>query len=169
VKKIVSQIINSIHPVSNLALNEIIANADREYLPAKTIFIEKGKQNQKEYFILEGVCRSMLYSPKGDDITLSFYPEISILPPCITRTENGYSNQYFQSITDLIVLSISQIKFIELIQKYSNLSLFANKSIEYELKEKIEKEQFLHCLTAREKLINFRKNSRDSKTEYHIT
>jgi len=156
-KKIISDIIASIYPVSSKAVEDIISNSKKEFIPAKKNFIEKGKRNQKEYFIIDGVCRSMLYSPKGEDITLSFYQENSILPPNITRTNTGISNQYFQAITDLTLISVSQKKFLEIILKYQNLSIFANKSIENELASKIEKEEFLLSFTAKEKLMKFRK------------
>jgi len=157
IKEKILKIINPINFISEETVDIIMDFSQMEKISAKTIFISKGKQNSKEYFILNGICRSLLYSPKGEDITLSFYVENSIIPPCMTRTINGFSNQNFQALTDLTLVSISQNKFLELINKYEKLSVFANKSIENELTNKIEKEEFLIGLTAKEKLTEFRK------------
>ena len=35
-------------------------------------FIKRNKRNTNEYFLLEGICRSYLISPEGEEITLSF-------------------------------------------------------------------------------------------------
>ena len=54
------------------------------------IFIKESKRNYNEYFVLEGVCRSFLLNPEGEEITISFFSDNTILSPYTTRTSNGF-------------------------------------------------------------------------------
>lgn len=50
------------------------------------VFIRVGYRNESEYMILNGFCRSFLLNPEGEEITLSFFKQNSVLSPHITRT-----------------------------------------------------------------------------------
>ena len=45
------------------------------------VFVEKDRNNTKEYFLLEGLCRSYLYNADEDEVTLSFlFPILVYIP-----------------------------------------------------------------------------------------
>jgi CRP-like cAMP-binding protein len=69
----VKDIINSIYPTSNLSVEKIEALIEVESYDKRETFIERGKRNAKEYFVLEGICRSYVLNPEGQEITVSFF------------------------------------------------------------------------------------------------
>jgi CRP-like cAMP-binding protein len=132
----------------------------REYLPGDC-FIEKGKRNHYEYFIIEGICRSYLINSEGEEITISFFDPKSVLSPFISRTINGISTLYYQALTDLKVGIIDSSIFEKLLVENPEIREFGNMVLKMELQKKIEKEIQMASLTAKERLIKFRE-------QYHM-
>ena len=70
------------------------------------IFIKKNKRNNKENFILVGICISFVINLKVDEITISFFTKNSIISPFSTRTEKGISVLNYEALTNLSTLSL---------------------------------------------------------------
>lgn len=156
----IRQIVCSVSPVSDQSLNEIIALVRYKTIPRDEIFIRPGQANDSEYFILEGHCRSFLMNTEGEEITISFFPEKSVLSPHLTRTNNGSSILNFQALTNLKIGFFSAGLFLELMIRNMEVRNFANEVLKQELLLKVEKETGMASLTAKERLIQFRKKFR---------
>lgn len=155
------EIINNYHHLNDESLKEIVNLAEyREYVPGNC-FIEKGKRNHYEYFIIEGICRSYLINPEGEEMTISFFNPKSVLSPFVTRTINGISNLFYQALTDLKVGIIDSSIFEDLMVKNLEIREFGNMVLKMELQKKIEKEIQMASLTAKERLVIFRKQYRN--------
>ena len=100
-KDITRDIIQRTIPMSAASLEAIIDIVEYVEYQKNEIFITEGNRNSKEYFVLEGVCRSFLLNPEGEEITISFFTDNSVLSPFTTRTYNGLSNMNFQALTPL--------------------------------------------------------------------
>lgn len=153
----VKHIINTIFPISEGSFFEIEQLLKFETHSKKETFISKNKYNEKEYFVLKGICKSFLINPEGKEISISFFLENAILSPHSTRTSNNISNYYFKALTNLELASINADEFQKLMIKNAEIRKFGNTVLQLELKSKIEKEIGLASLTAQERLINFRK------------
>jgi len=123
-------------------------------------FIQKNRQNEKEYFVLTGICKSYLISPDGDEITVSFFTDSSVLTPYAIRTPKGISNQYFKALTDIELAVVNAKTFEQLMIDNTEIRNFANTVLQNELISKVGKEIGLASLSARERLIEFRKKYR---------
>lgn len=156
----VKKIITGIYPISERSFQEIKSLLKHETFKKGEIFIQRNKSNENEYFVLDGVCKSYLISPGGDEITISFFLENSILTPHQIRTPKNISNLYFKALTDLELVSINAKQFENLMIENLEIRNFANTVLQNELILKIEKEIGLASLTARERLIEFRKKYR---------
>jgi CRP-like cAMP-binding protein len=155
-KENVKNIINAIYPISNQAFGEIEKLLKFETYSKGETFIQRNKRNEKEYFILSGVCKSYLVNPDGDEITISLFTENSILSPHQTRTPKNISNLYFKALTNLEIASINAKEFENLMIENIEIRNFANTVLQNELMLKVEKEIGLASLTAKERLIEFR-------------
>jgi CRP-like cAMP-binding protein len=120
------------------------------------IFIKKGKINKEEYFLLDGVCRSFLYNPEGEDITISFFQGPTVLSPHTIRTSGGKSIFHFQASTDLVLGCLDAEAFLNLMISNIEIREFGNSVLRNELLQKVDKEIGLASLTARQRLIKFR-------------
>lgn len=152
----VKDIIQSVIPVSSNSMNAIEELVEYESVEKGKTFIKRNQVNFKEYFILDGVCRSYLISPQGEEITISFFTSNSVLSPYVTRTSNGRSILYFQALTNLQTAAIDAAAFEGLMIENQEIKNFGHKVLQNELLKKVEKEIGLASLTAKERLIKFR-------------
>ena len=152
----IRDIIQNICPLSETSLKDIVDIVEYIDCRKEELFIKEGKRNYNEYFVIEGVCRSFLLNPEGEEITISFFTANSILSPYTTRTSGGVSNLNFQALTPLKMGVMDAAKFEELMVENLEIRDFGNRVLRNELNQKVEKEIGMASLTARERLIKFR-------------
>lgn len=157
IKERTRPLINKVSPVSEGSLDLISDLIGIEVYEKGDVFIDRGKKNNKEYFVYEGVCRSFLLSPEGEEVTISYFLEGAVLSPNKTRTANQISHLNFQALTKVTVASLNADKFEQLMINHIDIREFGNMVLQNELLAKVEKEIALASLNAKERLILFRK------------
>ena len=153
---VLRQIINEVSPASTTSIGAIQALTSFRELSKGEVFIKIKEQDHFEYFILKGVVRSFLLNPDGEEVTISFYQEYSVLSPHVTRTVHNISNLNFQALTDVELGFFNAHEFLQLMIDDIGTRDFANAVLKNELIRKVEKEIGLASLTAMERLIKFR-------------
>lgn len=156
VKERTRPLVNKVSPVSEGSLDLISDLIEVEVYEKGDVFIERGKKNNKEYFVFEGVCRSFLLSPEGEEVTISYFLEGEVLSPNKTRTANQVSHLNFQALTDLTVASMNADAFEQLMIHHIDIREFGNMVLRNELLVKVEKEIGFASLNAKQRLIQFR-------------
>jgi CRP-like cAMP-binding protein len=142
--------------MSGSSLDSIIGIVDFVAFEKDEIFIHENKRNRYEYFVLEGVCRSFLLSPEGEEISISFFTDKTVISPYTTRTSKGLSNLNFQALTPLKLGVMDAETFEEFMVDNLEIREFGNVVLRNELKQKVEKEIGMASLTAKERLLRFR-------------
>jgi CRP-like cAMP-binding protein len=153
---IVKNIIDKIFPISDKSFLEIEKLLEFESYTKGETFISKNRPDEKEYFVISGICKSYLINPEGEEITISFFLADSILSPNSTRVSNNISSHYFKALTNLEIASINAVAFEKLMIDNIEIREFGNRVLQMELISKVEKEIGLASLTAKERLIKFR-------------
>tara|TARA_R110000868_G_scaffold37111_9_gene131495 strand:+ start:29549 stop:30139 length:591 start_codon:yes stop_codon:yes gene_type:complete len=156
IKERTRPLVNKVSPVSEGSLGLMSDLIVVEVYEKGDIFIDRGKKNNKEYFVYEGVCRSFLLRPEGEEVTISYFLEGSVLSPNKTRTANQISHLNFQALTKLTIASLNADKFEQLMINHMDIRQFGNMVLQNELLAKVEKEIALASLNAKERLILFR-------------
>ena len=156
IKERTRPLVNKVSPVSEGSLDLMSDLIVVEVYEKGDMFIDRGKKNNKEYFVYEGVCRSFLLSPEGEEITISYFLEGSVLSPNKTRTANQISHLNYQALTKLTVASLNADMFEQLMINHIDIREFGNTVLQNELLAKVEKEIALASLNAKERLILFR-------------
>ena len=156
IKERTRTIVNKVSPVSEGSLDLISDLIVVEVYEKGDVFIDRGKKNNKEYFVYEGVCRSFLLSPEGEEVTISYFLEGGVLSPNKTRSANQISHLNFQALTKLTLASFNADKFEQLMINHIDIREFGNMVLQNELLAKVEKEIALASLNGRERLILFR-------------
>lgn len=157
IKAVTKPIITGVWPISERSLDLVVELIEVESYEKGDLIIGKGKRNNKEYFVFEGVCRSFLHSPEGDEVTISYFLEGEVLSPNKTRTANQLSQLNFQALTNLTIASMDADKFEQLMINHLDIREFGNMVLQNELLSKVEKEIGLASLSAKERLQLFRK------------
>lgn len=156
IKEQTRPIVNKVSPVSEESLDLMSGLIALEVYEKGDVFIDRGRKNNKEYFVYEGVCRSYLLSPEGEEVTISYFLEGSVLSPNKTRTANQISHLNFQALTKITVASLNADKFEQLMINHMDIREFGNMVLQNELLAKVEKEIALASLSAKERLLLFR-------------
>jgi CRP-like cAMP-binding protein len=151
-------IIHSVSPVSSISIRKI------EDL-VEYITIKKGEpitttehKNNLEYFMIEGISKSFLYNPEGEDVTISFFMSGSIISPSSTRNEEGKSIINIRALTDVQIATINATEFEKLMIEDLEIRDFGNSVLRIELMAKIQKEIALATLKGKDRLLLLRKN-----------
>lgn len=133
-----------------LCIEKTIANGN--------ILLKPRKPDQSEYVLLNGIVRTFLLNAEGEEITLSFFEENTILPPYVTRTENGKSLLYGEALTDCTFAQIDAKAFESLMIENLEIRDFGNTVLRQELLNKVHKEIRMASWPAKERLEQFRKD-----------
>jgi CRP-like cAMP-binding protein len=156
IKENTKSIINKFSSVSERSLDLVSKLIEIEVYEKGDVFIDKGKNNNSEYFVFEGICRSFLLNPDGEEVTISFFLDDGVLSPNKTRTANQISQLNFQALTKITLASFNADKFEQLMINHIDIREFGNMVLQNELLTKVEKEIGLASFTAKERLIFFR-------------
>lgn len=123
-----------------------------------TILFKPNQPERSEYILLKGIARSFLLNTEGEEITLSFFEDNTVLPPFVTRTANGKSLLYCQALTDYTFARIDAKAFESLMIDNLEIREFGNTVLRQELLIKVYKEIRMASWSAKERLAQFRKD-----------
>lgn len=151
-------IIHSIAPMSDISLKKINNLVECTQFKKGELITATGKRNNLEYFIIEGVCKSFLYTPEGESLTISFFMSNSILSPSTTRNQQGKSVINLQALTDLTLASMDAEAFEKLMIDDLEIREFGNAVLRTELMAKVQKEIALASLKGLDRLLLLRQN-----------
>jgi len=122
----------------------------------KDIFLEH-KKNEFEYFLIEGVAHRYNISDKGEIVTTGFYIGQSTITPHFARTNKEKSIFSLQSLTDIILAEIPVIELNNLRNCNVEFHEFGKKTIEAELTKTFYNEVVFRSYSAKERLLELRK------------
>lgn len=122
----------------------------------KNIFLEQ-KNNECEYFLISGVTHRYNISDKGEIVTTGFYMGQSIITPHFARTNKGKSIFSLQSLTDIVLVEIPVIELNNLRNSNREFQEFGQKTIEAELTKTFYNEVVFRSYSAKERLLELRK------------
>jgi CRP-like cAMP-binding protein len=149
-------LVSQYHEVSEAAFKSIVDLGEVQHVEKNDVFITRGNRNEREYFLLEGICKSHLLDYDGNDVTLGFFEGLAVLSPFTTRTQEDRSILNFTALTDLKVVHVNAGTFEELMIDNEEIRLFGNTVLRHELMQKVQKEMLLATASGKEKLISFR-------------
>jgi CRP-like cAMP-binding protein len=146
---------------SHLTQRSIAAFAnlcDELTLKKGTIILKPNQSDSSEYILLKGTARTFLVNTEGEEITLYFFEDNTIIPPYVTRTENGNSLLYCEVLTDCTFAIMDAKRFESLMIENIEIREFGNTILRQELLNKVQKEIRMASWTAKQRLEQFRKD-----------
>jgi CRP-like cAMP-binding protein len=145
----------------NISLNsckEMTTICEEQNFKSGTLLFKPNQPEQSEYFLLQGIARTFLLNTEGEEITLSFFEDNTVLPPFVTRTVKGKSILYSEAITDCIFVKINAKAFESLMIANLEIREFGNTVLRQELLHKVNKEIRMASWSAKDRLGQFRKD-----------
>ena len=148
----IGPIIHAVSDVSSDSLEKIKQMIEYANFNKGESITTVGQANNLEYFIIEGICKSYLQTPEGEDVTISFFMSSSIISPSTTRNEEGKSMVNIRALTDVEIATINADEFEKLMVEDLEIRNFGNTVLRNELMQKVQKEIALASLRGKERL-----------------
>lgn len=155
-EKNITEIIKNIHPISLQSIDQMLQIVKFKEIDKMENFVLLNSPNNLEYILIDGVCRSYITDYEGNEATLSFFINGSVLPPNQTRTIKNKSIFNIQAITKSSLVYFSREAFADLMKQNKEIENWGMSVSNQELKSKVEKELNLITLSAKDRLIKFR-------------
>lgn len=154
----INTIMHSVSPVSGKSIGKVEDLI--EYITVKKgeSIITAGQRNNLEYFLIEGICKSYLFTPEGEDVTISFFMSNSVISPSATRNKEGKSVINIRALTDVLIATMNADEFEKLMIEDLEIRDFGNSVLRIELMAKVQKEIALASLKGKDRLLLLRKN-----------
>jgi CRP-like cAMP-binding protein len=137
---------------------EFATICEAENFKSGVLLFKPQQPEHSEYILLSGIARTFLLDTEGEEITLSFFEDNTVIPPFVTRTANGKSLLYCESITDCTFAIIDAKVFESLMIDNLEIRELGNTILRQELLNKVYKEIRMASWSARERLEQFRKD-----------
>jgi CRP-like cAMP-binding protein len=144
--------------LTSTSFNDFMEIAEEIEVAAGELFITEGRNEYYEYIVMDGICRSYVIDPEGSEVSIAFFWKGEVVSPFVTITKRGVSTMDFQALTDARILRFPAKEFESLMVENLEIRAWGNEVLKKELANKVQKELDLASLTARERLIKFRKN-----------
>ncbi len=151
-------IVHVIASISEGALKKIDDLVEYFSVRKGEIISSVGEKNNLEYFMIEGVSKSFLYTPNGDSVTISFFMSHSVISPSTTRNKDGRSVLNIQALTDGEIATLNAEAFEKLMIEDLEVREFGNTVLRNELMAKVQKEIALASLKGKDRLLLLRRN-----------
>lgn len=138
-------------------MESLIKHVEVKEIKKGELFVKAGRTNDYDYFLLNGICRSYLVNQNNEDITISFFQDKTVITPNIARTHHNKSTVTIEALTDVEIGRFRAIELVHLMREIPEMRSFANAVLQHELTLKSNKELFNATFTAKERLLEFRK------------
>lgn len=150
-------IIKSVASISSRSIDKIESLAQYQSIKKGSYLTQVGQTNKLEYFVLQGICKSFLHDPEGEEVSLCFFMSGSIISPFTTRTRDGKSILNIRALTEIEIAAMDANDFEQLMVEDLEIRHFGNTVLRNELMTKVQKEIGLASLTAKSRLEILRK------------
>lgn len=154
----ISPIMHSVSPVSSKSIGKVEGLIEYITIKKGDPIIKVGQRNNLEYFLIEGICKSFLFTPEGEDVTISFFMSSSVISPSAIRNKEGKSVINIRALTDVVIATINADEFEKLMIEDLEIRDFGNSVLRIELMAKVQKEIALASLKGKDRLLLLRKN-----------
>jgi len=156
-KEKAKKLIYNTFPILSLSLQDFLNLLTFESIGKDTVFVKCGERDEKEYFLLDGICRFYAPTCGGGEATLAFFIQNSLISPNFIRTANGISNVNIQSLTDIQIASLPASTLNGLMTENPQIMKWGKTVLQNELLQKSEKELSIATLALEERLLYFHK------------
>ncbi|MDT7829573.1 Crp/Fnr family transcriptional regulator [Pricia sp. S334] len=137
---------------------ELASICEEQNFKSGTLLFKPNQPEQSEYILLQGIAHTFLLNFEGEEITLSFFEDNTVLPPFVTRTQKGKSILHCKAITDCTFVQIDAKAFESLMIDNLEIREFGNTVLRQELLNKVNKEIRMASWSAKERLEQFRRD-----------
>ena len=146
----------SIAPCDEQLFRELLKQMQLRLVEPKKLLFEMGDQGGTEYFVTQGILRTYVLSPEGEEVTMGFFVAPCALTPSIARDLDNVSQISCDALTPTTVASLDGQLLIQSMMQNQLMQLWGDTVMRSELTRKMRRELGLATHTAKQRLEEFR-------------
>jgi len=155
-KQAILDIARSIAPCDEQIFGTLLEQMQLELLEPKELLFEMGDQGGTEYFVTQGILRTYVLSPAGEEVTMGFFVAPCALTPSIARDLENVSQLSCDALVPTTVASLDGRLLIQSMMQNQLMQLWGDTVMRSELTRKMQRELGLATHTAKQRLDEFR-------------
>ncbi len=146
----------SIAPCDERLFRELLKQMKLRLVEPKELLFEMGDQGSTEYFVTQGILRTYVLSPEGEEVTMGFFVAPCALTPSIARDLDNVSQISCDALTPTTIASLDGQLLIQSMMQNQLMQLWGDTVMRSELTRKMRRELSLATHTAKQRLEEFR-------------
>lgn len=156
-EKVLISIFQKYSSVSPSSLSRLLEACEIKQFKKGNILSTKDKTDSFEYFLIDVIACRYLFDKEGEIVVSGFYLPAEVITPNFARTVNARSIYNLEVLSDGYLARIPVKVMDSLRYSYKDIRIFGAKVVERELTKIISAEISYRVLTAKERLLSFRK------------
>jgi len=157
----VIQLVESIEPGCGDSLKVLIPMMSCHEICKNETLFHAGQENRYEYFLLNGLLRSLILDEMGNEVSVAFHSAPCVVTPCIARNEYSRSLVSCEAIQTSRIVRFSENDLMDLMRKDENASRWGNRVMQTELVRRSRREWSLAAESGAQRLERFEKEHPD--------
>lgn len=149
-------LLNSYAKLSPASLHELVSQADYSTFDKDTYLVREDKNDEREYFLLEGLMHCCNIADDGRIVTTDILYAPVVVVPHFARTQQRRSLFSIQALTTCVAAHIPVSIFDKLRYAYLDIGAFGNAVVEKELSRHLKEDTVFRSCNARQRLLLMR-------------
>lgn len=149
-------LIGSIAPLSESEISLIVARVRTTKAVKNELLFSQGMPNDSEYFLLNGLYRSLARDSQGREVTLDFHRGPAVITPNTARSHLGLSLLEVECLVPGNIAILNANKLTDLMVEFASIRQWGNAVMQASLERKHAHEWCLSALAAEKRLAWFR-------------
>jgi CRP-like cAMP-binding protein len=163
-------IANAITDAGERVIERLEAEITVQTLAPSERLIRSGDTGGREYFVIDGLLRTCVLGPEGDEVTTGFFAAPGILCPSISRDTAGRSRIDCEALAPSRVAGFPYVALVALMQADVTIQRWGDHVLRNELLRRSEREWSLAALSGADRLSALRRRYPELETQvpHHV-
>ena len=157
----VIQLVDSIENGCGHSLRALVPTMSRHEVSKNELLFESAQENRYEYFLLNGLLRSIILDVRGNETTVAFHSAPCVMTPCVARSENFISLVSCEAIKSSSVVRLPENELGSLMIRDEDARRWGNRVLQIELVRRALREWSLAAESGAQRLERFWKDHPD--------
>lgn len=158
---IISKFVSNYHTLSPTSLKEFENLFKKKNFKKNDVIYRSGEATSRFFILYKGLTRSVVIDGNGKNRTRTLFKAPAIFSSLFSSLNNEPSVAEFNCLTDVVLFEGNLLKFIELTEKYHDISILYNRFLEEAFFNMEEKATILSTLDATERYIHLKERIPD--------
>ena len=157
----IESFVNKYHSLSSESLLEFKRLFTKKEYSKSDVLYRSGEASSRFFIMIEGLARSVVIDKNGKEKTRTLFNAPAIFTSLVSSLNSEPSLAEFNCLTDVVLFEGNFLKFIELTQKYHDISILYNRFLEEAFIKMEDKATILSTLDATERYLHLKQQIPD--------